>query len=365
MDFTPSEEQTALAALANEILGARATHERLAELERRDEWLDRELWRELGNAGLLGAALPEAYGGGGLTFAELAVVLEAVGAHAAHTPAWSSIVCGALPIAAFGSNEQQQQRLPDVIAGESVLTGALVEPGNPDPRRPVTTAHADGAHWLLSGTKICVPLAEEAAAIVVTATTPDGPSLFLIDVNAAGVDVETAQSTSLEPQATVTFDNTPAELLGDGVDWLIDRALAGLAAWQTGVCERALRMSADYTTTREQFGRPVATFQAVGHRLADAYTDTLALRLATAQAVWQISEGLPAADAAAVAKWWAAEAGHRVTHAAHHVHGGVGVDVTYPLHRYIRWATQIEMTLGGAAVQLRAIGERLAREPAP
>jgi alkylation response protein AidB-like acyl-CoA dehydrogenase len=365
MDFQPSEEQTALAELAGQILSERVTHERLTELERRgpDGWLDAELWRELGSAGLLGAALPETYGGGGLGFTEAAVVCEEVGRVVAHAPVWSSLVCAALPIASFGTDAQRERLLPGAIAGETVLTAALVETGNQDPRQPRTRATRSGDGWTLTGTKICVPLAATATAIVVTASTDDGDGLFLLDPAAPGVAIESGLSTALEPQAAVRLDDASVEILEGGrVDWLIDRALAGLAAQQTGICERALRMSADYTTEREQFGRPVATFQAVGHRLADAYTDTLALRLATAQAVWRIAEGLPAGDAAAVAKWWAAEAGHRVTHAAHHVHGGVGVDVTYPLHRYIRWATQIELTLGGAAAQLRIIGARLAAE---
>jgi len=369
MDFSLSEEQAAVRDLAVDVLDRIVTPERLAELERRPraDWLDTELWQTLGAAGLLGVALPESVGGGGLGFVEAALVCEQVGAHAAHAPVWSSIVCAALPIAAFGTPDQVSRDIPRAIAGEIVLTAAIAEVGNDDPRRPLVTATESGGQWLLDGEKICVPLAELSARIVVTASTSDAPALFLIEPTGAGIGLEEQTATSLQPQAVVRLSSAPAEPLGraaDGaVDWLVDRALAGLAAIQTGVCERVLRMSADYTTTREQFGRPVATFQAVGHRLADAYTDTLALRLAMTQAVWRIAEGLPADDAVAVAKWWAAEAGHRVTRAGHHVHGGVGVDVTYPLHRYIRWATQNEFLLGGAARQLRVIGARLAAEP--
>jgi alkylation response protein AidB-like acyl-CoA dehydrogenase len=123
-------------------------------------------------------------------------------------------------------------------------------------------------------------------------------------------------------------------------------------------------MSATYTTGREQFGRPVATFQAVGHRLADAFVDVEAMRLTTLQAVWLLDAGLPAATEVAVAKWWTCEGGHRVAHAAQHVHGGVGVDVEYPLSRYFRWSKQMEMTLGAAPAQLLRIGNTLATEPA-
>ena len=217
-----------------------------------------------------------------------------------------------------------------------------------------------------------MPHAAVATRIVVSAVdeATGTPAVFLLDPAAPGVTLAPQTSTALEPQSLLRLDGAPAEPLGDAasggatLDWVIDRAMAAIAVAQSGICDRVLRLSADYTSEREQFGRPVATFQAVGHRLADAYTDALALRLAATQAVWRIGEGLPAADAVAVAKWWAAEAGHRVTRAAHHVHGGVGVDVTYPLHRYVRWATQLEYLLGGASRQARVIGERLATEPA-
>jgi alkylation response protein AidB-like acyl-CoA dehydrogenase len=148
------------------------------------------------------------------------------------------------------------------------------------------------------------------------------------------------------------------------LDWLLDRAVAGVAATALGVSGRALKLSAEYTTSRVQFGRPIATFQAVGHRLADAYVDVEAMRLTTLQAVWLLDSGLDARTEVAVAKWWAAEGGHRVAHAAQHVHGGVGVDVEYPLSRYFRWSKQLEMTLGAATAQLLRLGAQLAAEPA-
>ena len=131
-----------------------------------------------------------------------------------------------------------------------------------------------------------------------------------------------------------------------------------------GVCEVALRLTADYTKTREQFDKPIATFQAVGQRAADAYIDTEAVRLTAWQAVWRIDEGLPAAKEVAIAKFWAADGGQRVVHAAQHLHGGIGVDRDYPLHRYFLWAKQLELTLGGATAQLLTLGEILANEPA-
>ncbi len=147
------------------------------------------------------------------------------------------------------------------------------------------------------------------------------------------------------------------------VEWIVERAQAGLCAIAVGVCEEALRLTAEYTKTREQFDRPIATFQAVGQRAADAYIDTEAIRLTAWQAAWRIAEGLPASAEVAIAKYWAAEGGQRVVHAAQHLHGGMGVDRDYPLHRYFLWAKHLELTLGGATPNLLKLGAMLAADP--
>jgi alkylation response protein AidB-like acyl-CoA dehydrogenase len=142
--------------------------------------------------------------------------------------------------------------------------------------------------------------------------------------------------------------------------WALERAAVGLAALQLGVAERALRITAGYTSTRKQFDRPIATFQAVAQRAADAYIDVEAIRLTTWKAAYRLDAGLPAAEAVAIAKVWAAEAGHRVAYAAQHLHGGIGFDTDYPLHRYYLWSKQIELTLGPASVHLARLGAALA-----
>jgi alkylation response protein AidB-like acyl-CoA dehydrogenase len=146
------------------------------------------------------------------------------------------------------------------------------------------------------------------------------------------------------------------------VEWLVTRATVGLCALQLGVLERALELTSAYARDRVQFGRPIGSFQAVTQRLADAYIDVEAVRLTMWQAAWRLAAGLPAGAEAATAKFWAADAGHRVAHAAVHVHGGVGVDMDYPLHRYFTAATRSEFALGGATSQLRRIGAAMARD---
>jgi alkylation response protein AidB-like acyl-CoA dehydrogenase len=373
VDFSTTEDQQALVGLAAQILSERATPKRLAELEQAGDWYDADLWQRLADAGIAGAALSEDVGGGGMGFTELALVLEQVGAHVAPVPLLETVLCAALPIDVFGTPEQRTRDLPDVSAGRALLTAALTESGRDDPLRPLTTATPDGDGFRISGLKTAVPLASLARRILIPATDGDGRSvLVLVEPTAAGVTLRSQTATSGQPQAEVELADVavPAADVLAGPDrgvevlgWLLDRTLTGLAATALGVSGRALTMSAQYTTGREQFGRAVATFQAVGHRLADAYIDVEAMRLTTLQAVWLLDSGLPARDEATIAKWWACEGGHRVAHAAQHVHGGVGVDVEYPLSRYFRWSKQLELTLGGATAQLLRLGAALAAEP--
>jgi alkylation response protein AidB-like acyl-CoA dehydrogenase len=363
MDFSLTPEQEALRELAGKILGDHVTHERLKVIEADADWFDRTAWEALARANLLGTAVDEAWGGAGLGLLELCLVLEQVGRTVAPIPAWPTLVLGALPIAEHGTREQRARWLPGVVAGETVLSAALVEAGSDDPARPATTASRDGGGWRLDGVKICVPAAHLAERVVVPARSQGDVALFLVDPRGAGATVERQVATSREPQGRMTFAGASAELLARGValvDWLVERALVGLCAMQVGVTDRALRMTAEYTTGREQFGRPIASFQAVHQRAADAYIDVEAIRVATWQAAWRLATGRPAAAEVAVAKFWAAEGAHRATYAAQHLHGGIGVDVDYPLHRYYLWSHQIELTLGSATRQLARLGARLA-----
>ena len=370
MDFSFSEEQQEIQKLAAQILGDKVTHERLKEVEASPEWFDRDLWAELAKAGLVGIALPEDVGGGGFGILEAALVLEEIGRTVAPVPYYATVVLGALPVAEFGNDEQRKRLLPGVADGETILTAALSEDLNPDPRAPSTTANQDGGSWRLTGAKMMVPAAHLATAILVPASTGhETVGVFLVDPKGGGVELERLLTTSGEPQFKVTLNNAEGEPLGDPaqgaaiVDWIVARATAALCAVQLGVCEQALKMTAEYTSTREQFERPLAAFQAVAQRAADAYIDTEGVRLTAWQAVWRLAEGLPAANELAVAKFWAAEGGQRVVHAAQHLHGGIGVDVDYPLHRYFLWAKQCELTLGSATPQLVKLGKALADEP--
>ncbi len=375
MDFALSDEQVAIADLAGRILSEQLPTERLREIEQTDDWFAADTWAELAKADLLGLCLPEAHGGGGYGLFELALILEQVGRTVAPLPLLPTLVLGALPVAEFGTAEQQAALLPGVVDGDVILTAALSEGGDGlPPEVPATTATADGGGWRLSGTKVLVPSAHLARRVLVPARTGDGTStVFLVDPSAAGVTAERNTSVNLEPLTTLTFDGVavgrPADVLGevDGgaevVAWTTDRAVAACCAVQAGVCEAALRITATYTSERKQFDTPIATFQAVAHRAADAYIDTEAVRLTAYQAAWRLGEGLPAAEELAIAKFWAAEGAHRVVHAAQHLHGGIGVDIDYPVHRTFRWAKHLELSLGGGTTHLRRLGALLARGP--
>ncbi len=366
MDFTFTEEQETVAKLARDLFERRATPERLTELEAGEVRYDAALWQELAAADLLGTALPEAFGGNGGGFLELGMLLAEVGRSVAPVPAYATLVLGADPVARHGTPEQQRRLLPGVVAGSRILTAGLQEPGRSDPTLPSTTARRDGPTWRLDGAKELVPAAQLADTVLVSASTDDGGSgLFLVATDALGVEVRPVATTGREPHADVFLDGAAVSaddrLPGDGsvIGALHTRALVGLCAIQLGVTERALQIAAEYTTAREQFGRAIGSFQAVQQRMADAFIDVEAIRWTTWHAAWLIARGRPpeeARRAARIAKFWAAEAGARVAATTQHVHGGIGIDLTYPLHRYFLWAKHNELTLGPASAQLASIG---------
>ena len=370
MDFSFSEEQQAVQGLAAQIFEGQATAERVREVEAGAERFDRELWAELAKAGLLGIALPESVGGAGLGLVEALLVQEEAGRRVAPTPLWPTVFLGALPIAEFGSDALQQAWLPGVVAGDVILTGAFEEFGANDPLRPGVTADRVDGGWALAGAKPAVPNPNLADRILVSAVTGEGTlGVFLVDPAADGVSVLTEEATNRQIHGELALDAVvvpDADVVGDPaggaevIEWLLARAKLGLAALTVGVCEQALRATAEYTSERHQFGRPLSTNQGVALRAADAYIDTEAMRATLWSAAWRLTEGLPAEQEVAVAKWWATEGGHRVVHSTQHLHGGIGADIDYPLHRTFLWAKQAGDTFGGASHTLVGLGADLA-----
>jgi 3-oxocholest-4-en-26-oyl-CoA dehydrogenase beta subunit len=369
MDFTLSESQQELAALSRRILADRATPERLREVEADGDRFDPKLWADLAGAGILAASLPEPLGGAGLGLLEQCSVLEEIGRAVAPAPYLASVVLSAGALSRFGTPDQQQRWAAPAGRGELILTAALTEEDGDDLRAPAAQAVRVAGQWRLTGTKTVVPAGLRADLFLVSAATPAGPAVFLVEPGDPGVvtapqhlvDGDTAAHleltrVELDDDRTLGSPAAGAEITG----WLASHGTVGLCALQAGVLARALELTSQYAKTRVQFGRPIGSFQAVAQRLADASIDVEAVRLTMWQAAWRLAAGLPATTEVATAKFWAADAGHRVAHTAVHVHGGVGIDTDHPLHRYFVAAKRAEFELGGATAQLRRIGAALA-----
>lgn len=371
MDFGFSEEQQEVQNLARQILSEQVTPEILAAYdEYQSEAFDKSLWAKLSEAGLLGVALEEQYGGMGFGFTELALFIEEVGRSIAPVPVISSLVSTALPIQRFGSDAQKDRLLAGVASGDMLLTAGLMEALNEDPSTPEeTTAVADGEGFKVSGSKTCVPFATSAERVLLSAKTDAGVVVLLVDPKAAGVSTTAQRVSTYEPQFQLDLDGVvvAAEdvLAGpaDGVavmQWIAERTSAAICAHQAGLSDQSMRMTSSYTSERKQFGVPVATFQAVAHRSANCFIDVACLRLNTYQAVSRLDSEIDATTEVQIAKIWAGDVGHRVSYASQHMHGGMGIDRDYPLWRLCLWARHNEMMLGSSAKQLAALGARIA-----
>jgi 3-oxocholest-4-en-26-oyl-CoA dehydrogenase beta subunit len=382
MEFSPNETQRELAALTRTLLTGRVTPERLAEVESAGDRFDPALWAHLARAGVLAAALPESLGGAGLGLLDQCSVLAEIGRAVAPAPYLASIVLGAGALARFGTPDQQRWWAEPAGRGELILTAALSEEDGDDPGAPSTRAErvtgnseggtgrpVGGAGWRLTGTKTAVPAGLRADLILVPAATAEGVTVFAVAPDDRGVTLEAQRLVDGDTSGRLGLAGVELphdRVLGSPADgavitrWLVARGTVGLCAVQLGIAERALELTSQYAQNRVQFERPIGSFQAVAQRLADAFIDVEAIRLTMWQAAWRLAADLPCDPEIATAKFWAADAGHRVAHTAVHIHGGVGIDTSYPVHRYFVAAKRAEFELGGATAQLRRIGTALA-----
>lgn len=359
MDFTLSESQVEIQNLANKILQEQVTYDshRALELAKEnaeiDEKFDRAAWQHLADAGLLGIAIDEAYGGMSFGFAELSLLLEEAGKVLLPAPIVPAVVA-AMTLQQFGAKDL----LPGCASGEHFVTAALSE--NANQGAALLDVKADAGK--LIGSKLCVPYANSAKAMLVSAADDQGCSLYLVANDAGGVSSTELVHTTGEPSFEVSFDNTPAIRIGgeEAVTYLYEHYATALCAYQVGVSDTAMRMTASYVGEREQFGVKIGTFQAVGHRAANCFIDVCCLRLVTQQAVSLLNEGRDASTAVCIAKAWAGDAAHRVSYASQHLHGGFGVDRDYGLWRYATHSKWTEITLGGTQFQLAQLGEKIA-----
>jgi hypothetical protein len=390
MDFSFSDEQLAVSEAATGVFAGLVDPARVTAVEKSDDRVDRDLWAALAAADLLGLAVPESDGGAGHGLLELGLLLEAQGNVVAPVPLWATLVLGALPLAHFGSDAQRARWLPGVVAGDVVLTAALNGAATSPTATPSAVTATPGAggtggtggeasdSWVLDGVELAVPQAHVAQRIVVPATCVDGRGdggggvlLALVDPLAQGVTLERTVTTNREIHPHVHLSGVTVDrddvLVGpdmgrSALEFLLTAATIGLCALQVGICESALRQTATYLNTRQQFGRPLSTFQGAMLRAADAAIDIEAMRVTWQNAAWRFDTGRDAAEAARVAKWQASERGQRTVHATQHLHGGIGADITYPIHRYFLWGKQIELMLGGPSAQLARLGAQIAEQ---
>ncbi|BBY33108.1 acyl-CoA dehydrogenase [Mycolicibacter minnesotensis] len=365
MDFTTTEASDDLSGLVGTIVDAVCTPERQRELDGLDERFDTELWRKLIDADVVSSAASESLGGGGFGVLEQTAILTALGRQLAAVPYLESVVLAAETLAKFGSADLQQTWGAPAVAGQKILTVAL---DGDMGEGPVRAATAEGG-YRLTGTRTQVGFASVADAFLVAAETDSGAAVFLVSASDPGVTVTSLATTGRGSVGHLELSGTElaADRLVGGaevLDHLLSVAALGHSAYQLGVLERGLALTAHYAREREQFDKPIGSFQAVSQRLADGYIDVKGLRLTLTQAAWRVSEGLPATTQVATAAFWAAEAGHRVAHSIVHIHGGVGIDIDHPIHRYFLAAKQTEFALGGATGALLAIGRELADTPA-
>ena len=372
MDFNFTEDQTAIRELAYQIFTDRATDEFLLAFSRGEQTYDDQLWQTLADQGLLGIAVPEAAGGSGLGLVELCMVLEEQGRRVAPVPLYATLVLGGLPIAEFGSEAQQAQWLEPMATGKAKFSAAVADIGMPGALATTVKATRDADGWTLAGDKAAVPDGGAADFILVPAETESGHSVFVVDTRASGVTVtpetvgisgERVAQLSLAGVRVASDALLGADGQGDEIlDWLEQRANVCHCAMQVGVTEEAMKRTAAYVSERKQFGVPLGSFQALAMRMADSYIDVEGIRSTYWLAMWRLSEGLDARAEVRAAKWWACDAAHRVVCTAQHLHGGMGADVEYPIHRFYLLAKQISYSLGNASQQLEKLGQLLAQD---
>ncbi|GEC08151.1 putative acyl-CoA dehydrogenase [Streptomyces spinoverrucosus] len=373
MDFTFTEEQQAAAEAARGVFADVAPDAVPSPTLTRGavaDDFDRALWGRLADADLLSLLLDPEHGGAGLDSIALCLVLREAGKVLARVPLLENSAALAA-VQAYGGAELKSAVLEPAGRGEVVLTvAAQGRTGGHDAAERAVTARRDGDGWVLDGVQTAVPWAYDADFTVVPAhTDADRSVLALVPRGQEGAELAEQFATTGERLGELRLESVQVPeryvIEGEGAwEWLRELLATGTCALALGLGERVLRMTSEYTGKREQFGYPVATFQAVAVQAADRYIDLRAMEATLWQAAWRIGSGaagvLPAAGDVAVAKIWAAEGVRRVVQTAQHLHGGFGADVDYPLHRYHAWAKHLELSLGPAAAHEEALGDLLA-----
>ncbi|KIU18199.1 acyl-CoA dehydrogenase family protein [Mycolicibacterium llatzerense] len=333
MDFTPSPEQQAVADVVTSVLERENT------------------WDALVSGGVVALAVPDRLGGDGLGLLEAATALTEIGRRGVTGPALATIGLTLVPLLELATDAQQDRYLAGVAKG-AVISAALDEPGAQLPEAP-STSFAGGK---LNGTKIGVAYAETAQWLLVT--TDSG--VVVVSPQAAGVTVTATPTANGSDEYVVTFADVvvPDEdvLAGATATRVNQLALAMIGAFGAGLVAGALRLTADYVATREQFGRPLSTFQTVAAQLSEIYIASRTIDLLATSVAWRLSEGLDAAEDLEILGYWLTSQAAPAMRLCHHLHGGMGMDITYPMDRYYSSIKDLTRLLGGPSHRLDLVG---------
>ena len=364
MDLALSEEQEMLKKTARDFLIDKLPKTVVREIEESELGYSPELWHQMAELGWTGLVVPEKYGGGGMTFLDLAVLLEEIGRACLPGSFFSTVVLGGLTILDIGTKEQKEEYLPKIAKGEAIFTLALTEPSAKYKADSIEVrAVADQDDYILSGAKLFVPDANVADYMLVVAKTgdgikpEDGITIFIVDAKSPGISTTVLETVANDKLSEVVFDQVRVpkqNILGQlsqgwsDVRRIIDRAAVAKCCEMVGGAQKVLEMTINYAKERVQFDHPIGSFQAIQHYSARMVTDVDGSRLSTYQAARMLSEGLPCAREVAIAKAWTSEAYERVITLAHQIHGAIGITIDHDLHYYTRRAKVAKVIFGDA-----------------
>jgi len=356
MDFNLSEEQEMLKKMARDFLDDKCPKTHVKEMIEDEKGFSSELWQEMAELGWMGLVFPDKYGGSGMEFLDLSVLLEEMGRACLPGPFLSSVVLGGLTILDAGNDSQKEKYLPGIASGDTIFTLALSEEdGQYSARSIAATAVKDGDEYVIDGRKMFVPDAHIADHLLCVTRTGGGISVFIIDKGSTGITCQPLKTISGDKLCEVVFKGVrvPAEnILGEPdkgwsiIERVLQRAAVAKCCDMTGVLQRTLEITLDYAKDRKQFDRPIGSFQVIQHYLAEMATDVDATRFSTYQAAWKLSEGLPSNKDIAVAKAWAGDAYERVVTLAHQIHGAIGVTIDHDLQYYTRRGKAAQLSFG-------------------
>lgn len=362
MDLNFSEEQEMLKTMARDFLADKCPKSLVREMEEDEKGYSPELWKEIVDLGWTGLVIPEEYGGSGMSFLDLSVLLEETGRACLPGPFFSTVVLGSLPIMDAGSDEQKQEYLPKIANGEAIFTLALTETSaGYDADSIAVKATADGDNYVISGTKLFVPDAHIADYIICVARTDEkaeaekGITIFIVDSKSPGISCTVLKTMASDKLCEVVFDQVRVakkNILGQlnqgwkAAQMVIQQAAVAKCCTILGGMQQTLEMTVDYAKERKQYDHPIGSLQIIQHYCANMATDVDGSRFSTYQAAWRLSEGLPCTKEVAIAKAWIGEAFGRVSTLAHQIHGAIGCTIDHDLQFYTKRGKAAELSFG-------------------